>query len=225
MAILKTGTNSGTGFTNTMQVTADRLNNAVNAAKFIDGNNNAVANSGNGTCVPDGGVKISNTGQLEVENGKITLAKLSTSPSASLADLQATAIYGIMDKVYPVGSIFLSGVATDPDELLFGNFGHTSWSQIEGRFIVGVGSHTDNRNQSKTFALNNQSGNYSEKISINQMPSHSHSMPSRLIWKGDDNNSRLLASGGGMNTGKTGGGAAHNNIPPYIAKYIWQRTN
>jgi microcystin-dependent protein len=32
------------------------------------------------------------------------------------------------------------------------------------------------------------------------------------------------AAAGTEATGSTGGGAAHNNMPPYIVKYCWERT-
>ena len=58
------------------------------------------------------------------------------------------------------------------------------------------------------------------------MPAHTHSYNQAGISDVDD--------GGGFNvrnqyntsstTGPTGGGQAHNNMPPYLVVYMWKRT-
>lgn len=73
MAILGKGHSFGT----TEQVTSTKLSNLVDAAKFVNTSGVSVANSGNGTCVPDGGLEVSSsTGQLQIASDGVTTAKI-----------------------------------------------------------------------------------------------------------------------------------------------------
>ena len=42
--------------------------------------------------------------------------------------------------------------------------------------------------------------------------------------KGPDMDNQLFAYQADRTTSSTGGGAAHNNMPPYIVAYCWKRT-
>jgi hypothetical protein len=129
--------------------------------------------------------------------------------------------------VYPVGSIYFNAaVATNPNTLL----GFGTWAAYGGgRVMVGVHS-------SGTFdGLNETGGAETHTLSVSEMPSHAHDvvgMASRQdTWNEPISSSVALA---GEDTGSTtnaggftiaaGGGAAHNNIQPYITVYMWKRT-
>lgn len=72
---------------------------------------------------------------------------------------------------YPVGSIYMSMSATNPAEL----FGGT-WEQIaQGRCLIGAGTGTDSRSESKTFTAGATGGEYNHVLTVGEMPSHSHS--------------------------------------------------
>lgn len=66
------------------------------------------------------------------------------------------------DKVYPVGSIYLSMGNTNP-QLLFGGV----WSKIGGRFLIGA----DN-----TYVAGTKGGSSSHSITVGEMPIHTHSV-------------------------------------------------
>jgi microcystin-dependent protein len=81
-----------------------------------------------------------------------------------------------------------------------------------GRFPLGV---------SGSYALGSTGGAATHVLTSNEMPPHVHDMDSRN--RGDfafDTQSMAAPDGGGTGnivTGSTGGGAAHNNMPPYFA--------
>lgn len=71
-----------------------------------------------------------------------------------------------LDKVYPVGSIYLSVNSTNPASL----FGGT-WEQVsQGRFLVGVGTGSDSET-TKTYGVGNGGGKYFSSFTI---PVHTH---------------------------------------------------
>ena len=112
---------------------------------------------------------------------------------------------------YPVGAIYMSYVATSPASLFGGE-----WTQIRDRFLVGVGS---------SYAAGATGGEATHKLTVDELPSHSHnySYPGYEAgggWYGASG----TAKGNTVATTAVGGGAAHENRPPYFAVYIWRRT-
>lgn len=134
---------------------------------------------------------------------------------------------------YPVGAIYLSVTDTDPATL----FGGT-WKRIsQGRFLVGAGANEANSTDywgsypagSENFPAGEMGGEVTHKLTVDEMPSHSHSI--RFEWSnekrwgipqtGTDCNNGVDF---GATTGSAGGDKAHNNMPPYLVVYMWQRT-
>lgn len=115
-------------------------------------------------------------------------------------------------EVYPVGAIYLSVNSTNPSTL----FGGT-WQRIQDVFLLAAGS---------TYSAGSTGGEATHTLTVDEIPSHDHSI--------GDISKRGVAAGSGVaycyyksstiETSKTGGGAAHNNMPPYLAVYIWKRT-
>ena len=65
-------------------------------------------------------------------------------------------------------------------------------------------------------------------LSIDEMPSHTHTS-SKLGRDGTlggylDQSNNLSESSASDILNNTGGGSAHNNMPPYIVVYMWKRT-
>lgn len=119
---------------------------------------------------------------------------------------------------YPVDSIYISYSHTSPAAL----FGGT-WERIANRFLWAVDAGG---------AIGTTGGEQTHTLTINEMPSHSHG---QYVATGSNGSTSVnydysgWSSTGkavwqGLNTGAAGGGAAHNNMPPYIQVSIWRRT-
>ena len=146
-----------------------------------------------------------------------------------------------LDAIYPVGSIYMSVNATNPNTL----FGGT-WEQIQDKFLLCAGS---------TYAAGTTGGAASvtsggTAITVEQMPAHnhgsagnhSHAVPYRTgsnlatgssgIWFTDPGTVTAYAGAtgdAGTHTHTTeGSGQAHTHtvstMPPYLAVYVFQRT-
>ena len=155
---------------------------------------------------------------------------------------------GLLNLIYPVGSIYMSMSSTNPAEL----FGGT-WEQIaQGRCLIGAGTGTDSRSEKKTFTAGATGGEYNHVLTVGEMPSHSHSASSSStgdhyhVWYsgryGSSENSTSADSAGvgskdtshktlsagshshAITIGSNGGSSAHNNLPPYMSLNIWKRT-
>ena len=131
----------------------------------------------------------------------------------------------ILEAVYPVGSIYMSINSTSPATL----FGGT-WEAIQGKFLLGA--------YGNTYKAGTTGGEATHTLTANEMPNHAHYMAvgnaaGNDIWTPQAGD-YLVDVGGVSNDHKTysaqlgmdnaGGGAAHNNMPPYLAVYIWKRT-
>lgn len=121
-----------------------------------------------------------------------------------------------LKKVYPIGSIYLTMSATNPTEL----FGFGEWTLISNSFLVGAGD---------LYAVGATGGEATHTLTIEEMPNHLHKISSSLQWADQTGNVQ-----GGTNTyykrsesqttQLAGGDQPHNNMPPYVAVYMWQRT-
>lgn len=153
-----------------------------------------------------------------------------------------------LDAIYPVGAVYLSAEPDSPASL----FGGT-WERIMDRFLLGAGdayaagsmggeetvalateqmpshTHTPTDNTPGTSIYNQYGMQVLRHLS-------SASTLRAQVAKGSDyyvNAANPKASDYGSlddvsvmyKTGATGGGAAHNNMPPYLAVYMWKRVS
>lgn len=125
----------------------------------------------------------------------------------------------LINLLYPVGSVYMSMNSTNPSSLFGG-----SWTQTaQGRMIVGVDSGDTDFNASMKTG-----GEKTHTLTINEMPSHSHKSTTYggvegFSYKPDSAGANASAIGNNP-TNSVGGGAAHNNMSPYVTAYIWRRT-
>lgn len=143
------------------------------------------------------------------------ILKLISNNAVSLSD-RITALEN--KNIFPVGSIYMSVNSTSPATL----FGGT-WVRIQNTFLLAAGS---------TYAAGTTGGEATHTLTTDEMPSHTHSLkrPALVYYSGGDGSipggSSWIGSDqvGASKVTDTGGGAAHNNMPPYLAVYVWKRT-
>lgn len=116
---------------------------------------------------------------------------------------------------YPVGAIYLSVTDANPAAL----FGGT-WERIGGRFLLGADT---------TYAAGSTGGEAERTLTVDEMPKHNHGLdnynsagnaaPFLTVQHQDK-----IGYGGNVQTMYAGGSEEHNNMPPYLAVYMWKRT-
>lgn len=140
-------------------------------------------------------------------------------------------------QAYPVGSIYVSATPTSPASL----FGGT-WEQMKDRFLLGAGdsyaaggtggeaTHTLTRNEIPNYKIGGLAvmvpplhGNWSNGgISASGLGDTSQTKPGIA----DVHNNRIdSGTQYGWDIYSYGGGSAHNNMPPYLAVYMWKRVS
>lgn len=139
--------------------------------------------------------------------------------SANEAKQAAASVPSLLDvlkAVYPVGAFYISATATSPRTV----FGFGTWTQIKDRFILAVGD---------VYPAGSSGGEASHILTIDEMPTHNHQLkmcdaagPYDSPARGDGSNESWATSN--RTIADTGGGEPHNNMPPYLTAYIWQRT-
>lgn len=120
----------------------------------------------------------------------------------------------IFDMIYPVGAIYISVNSVNPS-ILFGG----TWEQVQDRFLLGAGS---------TYSAGSIGGEANHTLTIDEMPRHNHEVDN-LNASGNATPYMTVQAqekkgyGGNVQTMFAGGGQPHNNMPPYLAVYIWKR--
>ena len=125
----------------------------------------------------------------------------------------------ILNKVYPVGSIYTSVNSTNPSTL----FGGT-WERFgNGKVLVGVDENDTNFN-----TVEKTGGEKTHTLTVDEMPSHSHTTYLNSSTS-EGNYNKHYMRGADYSTSETytsssvGGNTAHNNLQPYITVYMWKR--
>lgn len=130
-----------------------------------------------------------------------------------------------LNKMYPVGSIYISVKSTNPSNFLDGQ-----WEQLKDKFLLACGD---------SYVAGSTGGEATHQLTINEIPSHNHTLRSQQWFnfqegkgEGDDNS---IFSWKNSDTGGTtskayineteysGNNYSHNNMPPYLSVYVWKR--
>lgn len=126
-------------------------------------------------------------------------------------------------EAYPIGSIYISTNATSPATLFGGN-----WDEIHGAFLFA---------NSALHKAGEIGGEEEHVLKEKEIPVHYHDE-----YVGNDGGDGSVPEGyygftsiastskntywaKGSKTSEAGGGQAHNNMPPYLSVYMWQRVS
>lgn len=141
--------------------------------------------------------------------------------------------------VYPVGSIYMTLSDDEPETLFPGTY----WERLPGRFLLGASAGL--------YEAGSTGGEAQVTLEQAQMPSHTHTgttlsdgQHSHSFSGNQSSGSGQTAEGKGASdshytfytstdgahthgftTNAAGGGAAHNNMPPYLVVNMWKRTS
>ena len=156
----------------------------------------------------------------------------------------------LVDKMYPVGSIYMTTTYSEASQVHDAIGGE--WEKYaQGRTIIGDGTGTDSNGLVQTFTNGSTGGEYTHKLTVAEMPSHTHTQNPHFHHVGFDNGrSRIGLNSGSVEpdismyigsyayggrgytmitnavtatNNNTGGSGAHNNVEPYIVTYIYKR--
>lgn len=135
----------------------------------------------------------------------------------------------LIDRIYPVGSIYISTSPTFNPQNVWGG----TWKKTaDGRCLIGAND---------TYPLGSTGGEAAHYLTGNEMPPHGHSAGKVYNFKLDNTgiaksaidkygeqflhiDQTSSAASNIFHANAEGGGASHNNMQPYLAVYIWERT-
>lgn len=175
---------------------------------------------------------------MAIANIPITSLPEATAPSANDylilqgENTQKIKWSALLDKLYPVGCIYQSASSTSPASFLGG-----TWEQIKDRFILAAGD---------TYAAGISGGEAEHTLTTSEIPAHAHkqnayvvssvftektNIPNRGLSYPFENvnvyySAETVNGAGpfdGILTDSIGIGSPHNNMPPYVAMYVWKR--
>lgn len=133
------------------------------------------------------------------------------------------AVKNIFERIYPVGSIYISANNINPNI----SFSIGEWEQIKDTFLLAAGD---------TYSVGSIGGEAEHILTIDEMPKHTHRFKTDINspdynvtwpewteyttgWTQMSNETESPAS----QVTYTGSDQPHNNMPPYLTVYMWKR--
>ena len=146
---------------------------------------------------------------------KLTKPDVNDKVEDTIAALAAN--FGILDAMYPIGTIYQSTKSTDPSTFLGG-----TWTALTGRVLVGAG--TD-------FPAGTTGGSATHRLTASELPAN-------IPFSGVNDSTTMTDEFGDRypriyqdkksnwdgNLAVTGGGHAMSLMDPYRSVYMWERT-
>lgn len=157
------------------------------------------------------------------EVGDVVVIKPNTAWANLVAEqIEQYAGGGLIDRIYPVGSIYINASNGDNPATILG---HGTWAAFgKGQVLVGLDAEQEEFN-----TVGKTGGAKTHTLTVNEMPSHNHSITRTTGAGGDVTGTGVpphnaVAAGTSSTTASRGGGQPHNNLQPYITVYMWVRT-
>lgn len=167
---------------------------------------------------------ITNGDGSQVLSNNGTYTDIKTLATSSAINAIST---NLIDKIYPLGSIYMSINNVSPATFIGG-----TWVALQDRFLIGAGA---------SYSVNVTGGEVAHTLTPAEMPIHAHQSTTDIYAKAystttaDASPAAVISTAresvyfrnanlASNNTGNAGSGSAHNNMPPYLAVYMWKRT-
>lgn len=123
---------------------------------------------------------------------------------------------------YDVGDILTTSKAGDPSQRWPG----TSWQQIKDVFLLAAGN---------TYSAGSTGGEAAHALTAEENGPHAHNVNIRMSGNGSSQEAIVPSSYSWTDTNEptslavyilqsSGSGTPHNNMPPYLTVYMWERT-
>jgi microcystin-dependent protein len=143
----------------------------------------------------------------------------------------ATAVAASLQLIYPIGCIYTTTVATNPNSI----FGFGTWVAIgQGQVLIGAGGG---------YTAGTSGGSATTTLAITNLPAHSHTATdaghthpyntkaadyvqsgnSTPCWSGNATGTTNTGYAN-ISIGNTGSGTAFSIVQPYLVVYMWNRT-
>ena len=136
----------------------------------------------------------------------------------------------LVNLMYPVGSIYITTSNISPKQL----FKIGEWEQIKDRFLLAAGS---------TYSAGSTGGEAEHKLTAKELPQMGGTISTHGVYSGTPiagvsgvfsasrkcSGKYMSGSASGHDSVDTiaysngGEDVAHNNMPPYLAVYVWKR--
>ena len=125
----------------------------------------------------------------------------------------------ILQQVYPIGAIYISTAKTNPCDI----FGFGVWEQIKDVFLLCAGD---------TYVAGSAGGESEHILTEEEMPVHLHSFDNNVLVNTTSDNGFTVGQATNkqhtiidsiLHTQYAGSNMPHNNMPPYLTVYTWQR--
>ena len=172
-------------------------------------------------------MRVTAVGNDQVGNVALTVERAqrgTTAKSFTAGAIVTNGVYmeDILDRIYPVGSIYMSATLSTTTQVANALGG--TWEAFgAGRVPVGVDT-----TQTEFNTVLKTGGEKTHTLTIAEMPSHKHDLR-KYMNSGTDtgwvlDNVNMKYGWTAEDVASTGGGQSHNNLQPYITCYMYKRT-
>lgn len=193
--------------------TKEELANKANQTDLDSLESTVAANTSSITSLQGSVSDLDSSKQDKLANNSIT-TNLIADDAITGDKLASNAIQAVFDAIYPIG-VIIAGAKPSIG----------TWERIQGRFLWA--SNT-------AHPAGNTGGSETVTLNVNQIPSHTHTLKYEVpVWGGGTGQFQFNTGGvwQGSSTyptntvnNNTGGGQAHDNMPPYLSVDMWKRT-